>query len=148
MVGLFLWGGFPSEQSLKEKYFQFRYACHDVGVLSESTKNITCTSICLIVLLFCYSFVASEVSTILYVPLSYNFVLLYSIHLSSFKDNTLSLLSLNLTLIVFLFIKFVICQVEQFWTLYSHLARPCDLTSSSDYHLFKLGVKPMWEVCI
>lgn len=36
-------------------------------------------------------------------------------------------------------------SVEQFWTLYSHLARPCDLTSSSDYHLFKLGIKPMWE---
>ncbi|XP_054771436.1 eukaryotic translation initiation factor 4E type 2-like [Lytechinus pictus] len=36
-------------------------------------------------------------------------------------------------------------SVEQFWTLYSHIARPCDLTSSSDYHLFKHGIKPMWE---
>ncbi|XP_033637586.1 eukaryotic translation initiation factor 4E type 2-like [Asterias rubens] len=36
-------------------------------------------------------------------------------------------------------------SVEQFWTLYTHLARPCDLTSSSDYHLFKQGIKPMWE---
>lgn len=36
-------------------------------------------------------------------------------------------------------------SVEQFWGLYTHLARPCDLTSSSDYHLFKQGIKPMWE---
>ncbi|XP_072021749.1 eukaryotic translation initiation factor 4E type 2-like [Amphiura filiformis] len=36
-------------------------------------------------------------------------------------------------------------SVEQFWALYSHLARPCELTSSSDYHLFKQGIKPMWE---
>ena len=39
-------------------------------------------------------------------------------------------------------------QVEQFWALYGHLARPCELTSSSDYHLFKQGIKPMWEVSV
>ncbi|XP_033117890.1 eukaryotic translation initiation factor 4E type 2-like [Anneissia japonica] len=36
-------------------------------------------------------------------------------------------------------------SVEQFWSFYSFLTRPCDLTSSSDYHLFKQGIKPMWE---
>nr|CAD7413174.1 unnamed protein product [Timema poppensis] len=36
-------------------------------------------------------------------------------------------------------------SVEQFWSLYSHLARPCDLQSHSDFHLFKDGIKPMWE---
>nr|CAD7394548.1 unnamed protein product [Timema cristinae] len=37
-------------------------------------------------------------------------------------------------------------SVEQFWSLYSHLARPCDLQSHSDFHLFKDGIKPMWEL--
>lgn len=35
--------------------------------------------------------------------------------------------------------------VESFWSLYSHIARPCDLGSYSDFHLFKDGIKPMWE---
>ena len=34
---------------------------------------------------------------------------------------------------------------EQFWRLYSHLVRPGDLQSHSDFHLFKEGIKPMWE---
>ena len=37
-------------------------------------------------------------------------------------------------------------QVEQFWALYTHCARPGDLAGFSDIHLFKLGIKPMWEV--
>jgi hypothetical protein len=37
-------------------------------------------------------------------------------------------------------------SVEQFWALYSHLVRPSDLQSHSDFHLFKAGIKPMWEV--
>jgi hypothetical protein len=37
-------------------------------------------------------------------------------------------------------------SVEQFWALYSHLVRPSDLQSHSDFHLFKVGIKPMWEV--
>ena len=36
-------------------------------------------------------------------------------------------------------------QVEQFWAYYCHLARPCELPSHCDIHLFKLGIKPMWE---
>lgn len=37
-------------------------------------------------------------------------------------------------------------SVEQFWGLYSHLVRPSDLTVHTDFHLFKVGIKPMWEV--
>lgn len=39
-----------------------------------------------------------------------------------------------------------VCQVEQFWRFYSHLVRPGDLSGHSDFHLFKEGIKPMWEV--
>jgi len=34
---------------------------------------------------------------------------------------------------------------EQFWSLYSHMVKPGDLASHSDFHLFKMGIKPMWE---
>nr|CAG4648174.1 EOG090X0BMA [Moina brachiata]SVE93209.1 EOG090X0BMA [Moina brachiata] len=34
---------------------------------------------------------------------------------------------------------------EQFWSYYCHLVRPCELTGHSDFHLFKDGIKPMWE---
>ncbi|KAG7457065.1 eukaryotic translation initiation factor 4E type 2 [Megalops cyprinoides] len=36
-------------------------------------------------------------------------------------------------------------SVEQFWRFYSHMTRPGDLTGHSDFHLFKEGIKPMWE---
>lgn len=36
-------------------------------------------------------------------------------------------------------------SVEQWWGLYCHLARPSELPPLSDLHLFKLGIKPMWE---
>nr|CAG4638004.1 EOG090X0BMA [Chydorus sphaericus] len=36
-------------------------------------------------------------------------------------------------------------SVEQFWSYYCHLVRPCELTGHSDFHLFKDGIKPMWE---
>ncbi len=36
-------------------------------------------------------------------------------------------------------------SVEQFWALYSHLVRPSDLNSPSDFFVFKDGLKPMWE---
>lgn len=39
-------------------------------------------------------------------------------------------------------------SVEQFWGLYSHLTRPSELTTHTDFHLFKIGIKPMWEVII
>jgi len=34
---------------------------------------------------------------------------------------------------------------EQFWSIYSHLVKPGELPSHSDFHLFKMGIKPMWE---
>jgi len=36
-------------------------------------------------------------------------------------------------------------NVEDFWAYYNHLVRPSDLPYSCDYHLFRAGVKPMWE---
>ncbi|XP_068262596.1 eukaryotic translation initiation factor 4E type 2 isoform X2 [Nyctibius grandis] len=39
-------------------------------------------------------------------------------------------------------------SVEQFWRFYSHMVRPGDLTGHSDFHLFKEGIKPMWETCL
>ncbi|KAK4695150.1 translation initiation factor 4E, partial [Lecanoromycetidae sp. Uapishka_2] len=35
--------------------------------------------------------------------------------------------------------------VEAFWTVYSHLKRPSALPSVSDYHIFKKGIRPVWE---
>ncbi|SAM07737.1 hypothetical protein [Absidia glauca] len=35
--------------------------------------------------------------------------------------------------------------IEEFWAVYSHINRPHDLPAISDYHLFKHGVRPMWE---
>jgi len=35
--------------------------------------------------------------------------------------------------------------IEQFWGLYSHLKRPDQLVNVSDYHIFKEGVRPVWE---
>ncbi|KAJ3169813.1 Eukaryotic translation initiation factor 4E type 2 [Geranomyces variabilis] len=35
--------------------------------------------------------------------------------------------------------------VEEFWGVYNRLIRPMDLHSISDYHLFKQGIRPIWE---
>ena len=35
--------------------------------------------------------------------------------------------------------------VEAFWVIYSHLKRPSTLPSVSDYHIFKKGIRPVWE---
>ncbi|CAM0872388.1 unnamed protein product [Alopecurus aequalis] len=35
--------------------------------------------------------------------------------------------------------------VESFWVCYCHLARPSALPSPTDLHLFKEGVRPLWE---
>ncbi|KAI1444835.1 translation initiation factor eIF4e [Annulohypoxylon stygium] len=34
---------------------------------------------------------------------------------------------------------------EEFWQAYSHLKRPSSLPTVSDYHLFKKGIRPIWE---
>eukprot|EP01118_Nematostelium_gracile_P005383 TRINITY_DN16_c0_g1_i1.p1 TRINITY_DN16_c0_g1~~TRINITY_DN16_c0_g1_i1.p1 ORF type:complete len:235 (+),score=56.84 TRINITY_DN16_c0_g1_i1:53-757(+) len=35
--------------------------------------------------------------------------------------------------------------VEGFWNYYNHLIRPNELPLTSDYHLFKYNIKPLWE---
>ncbi|CAN1765319.1 Eukaryotic translation initiation factor NCBP [Linum perenne] len=35
--------------------------------------------------------------------------------------------------------------VETFWVCYCHLARPSTLPSPTDLHLFKAGIRPLWE---
>jgi len=35
--------------------------------------------------------------------------------------------------------------VEDFWRYYNHLVKPSKMENNSNYHLFKKGVKPMWE---
>ncbi|KAG9306158.1 hypothetical protein G9A89_016062 [Geosiphon pyriformis] len=36
-------------------------------------------------------------------------------------------------------------SVEEFWGVYNNIVKSSDLTSGSNYHLFKQGIKPMWE---
>ncbi|XP_041597493.1 eukaryotic translation initiation factor 4E type 2-like [Vulpes lagopus] len=36
-------------------------------------------------------------------------------------------------------------SVEQFWRFYSHMVHPGDLSCHSNLHLFKEGIKPLWE---
>jgi translation initiation factor 4E len=36
-------------------------------------------------------------------------------------------------------------SVETFWNVYTHLKRPSGLPSVSDYHIFKKGIRPVWE---
>ncbi|KJH43125.1 eukaryotic initiation factor 4E [Dictyocaulus viviparus] len=38
-----------------------------------------------------------------------------------------------------------VCSVEQFWSIYRHIKRPCDIGEKVDVHFFKKGVKPVWE---
>merc|ERR1711971_674941 len=39
----------------------------------------------------------------------------------------------------------IVKTVEQFWTTYNYLRRPNDLSSTTDYHFFRDGIKPTWE---
>lgn len=36
-------------------------------------------------------------------------------------------------------------SVEKFWYLYAHMTRPQDLQGHADIHLFKAGIRPLWE---
>jgi len=38
-----------------------------------------------------------------------------------------------------------VASVEQFWAYYTNMVHPCDLAGHSDFHLFKQGIRPMWE---
>jgi translation initiation factor 4E len=35
--------------------------------------------------------------------------------------------------------------VEKFWNYYAHMTRPHDLIGHADIHMFKDGIKPLWE---
>lgn len=35
--------------------------------------------------------------------------------------------------------------VEDFWRYYNHLVKPSKIELNANYHLFKKGIKPMWE---
>lgn len=35
--------------------------------------------------------------------------------------------------------------MESFWAVYVHLKRPSTLPSVSDYHIFRKGIRPVWE---
>ena len=35
--------------------------------------------------------------------------------------------------------------IEHFWRIYDHMIRANDFKSTTDYHLFKDGIKPTWE---
>ncbi|KAI1621989.1 translation initiation factor eIF-4E [Exophiala viscosa] len=50
---------------------------------------------------------------------------------SDYEKSTLKLASIN--------------SVESFWSIYSHLKRPSLLPTVSDYHIFKDGIRPVWE---
>eukprot|EP01054_Gregarina_sp_Poly1_P006223 Gregarina_sp_Poly_1__6222@NODE_32_length_19284_cov_132_623615_g29_i0_p7_GENE_NODE_32_length_19284_cov_132_623615_g29_i0NODE_32_length_19284_cov_132_623615_g29_i0_p7_ORF_typecomplete_len284_score30_39IF4E/PF01652_18/1_6e43_NODE_32_length_19284_cov_132_623615_g29_i031514002 len=39
----------------------------------------------------------------------------------------------------------VVSTAEAFWALYSHCIRPSQLARGTEYHLFREGIKPMWE---
>lgn len=36
-------------------------------------------------------------------------------------------------------------SVEEFWATYNYLKHPNDLSSTTDYHFFRDGIKPTWE---
>uniref|UniRef100_A0A915D1M6 eIF-4F 25 kDa subunit n=1 Tax=Ditylenchus dipsaci TaxID=166011 RepID=A0A915D1M6_9BILA len=36
-------------------------------------------------------------------------------------------------------------SVEQFWNTYRHIKRPSDVSEKVDFHMFKQGIKPVWE---
>ena len=38
-----------------------------------------------------------------------------------------------------------LATAEGFWAIYSHLKRPSALPTISDYHIFKDGIRPVWE---
>jgi len=35
--------------------------------------------------------------------------------------------------------------IEEFWSVYSHAQRPSQVENVSDFHLFKQGIRPIWE---
>ena len=67
-------------------------------------------------------------------PLKYSWVVWYRPPTSKYLDYEKSTVPL---------VSFA--SVESFWTVYSYLKRPSSLPSISDYHVFKRGIRPVWE---
>ncbi|KAI9843801.1 MAG: hypothetical protein M1838_002448 [Thelocarpon superellum] len=67
-------------------------------------------------------------------PLKYTWVVWYRPPTSKYSDYEKS----TIALVAF-------SSVETFWTAYAHLKRPSSLPSVSDYHIFKKGIRPVWE---
>ncbi|KAL8813966.1 MAG: hypothetical protein Q9223_006777 [Gallowayella weberi] len=67
-------------------------------------------------------------------PLKYTWVVWYRPPMSKFQDYEKSTTPLA-----------HFPTVESFWTVYTHLKRPSTLCPVSDYHLFKKGIRPVWE---
>ncbi|KAJ4971819.1 hypothetical protein NE237_004918 [Protea cynaroides] len=69
-------------------------------------------------------------------PLKYKFVLWYTrrqsgIRATPYEENIKKIVDFS--------------TVEAFWVCYCHLARPSSLPSPTDLHLFKEGIRPLWE---
>lgn len=43
-------------------------------------------------------------------------------------------------------LRHTLFQVEGFWGSYCHLSRASTLPNPTDLHLFKEGIRPLWEV--
>ncbi|KAI9822618.1 MAG: hypothetical protein M1827_000337 [Pycnora praestabilis] len=67
-------------------------------------------------------------------PLKYTWVIWYRPPTSKYSDYEKSTIPLA-----------IFSSVETFWKAYAHLKRPSVLPSVSDYHIFKKGVRPVWE---
>ncbi|WOL16921.1 hypothetical protein Cni_G25709 [Canna indica] len=69
-------------------------------------------------------------------PLKHKFVLWYTqripgVRSASYEDNIKKIMGFS--------------TVEAFWFCYCHLARPSSLPNPTDLHLFKEGIRPLWE---
>ncbi|KAI4138515.1 MAG: hypothetical protein L6R39_006753 [Caloplaca ligustica] len=67
-------------------------------------------------------------------PLRYTWIVWYRPPTSKFQDYEKSTIPLA-----------HFSSVESFWAVYTHLRRPSSLPSVSDYHLFRKGIRPVWE---
>ncbi|KAI4087608.1 MAG: hypothetical protein LQ344_006672 [Seirophora lacunosa] len=67
-------------------------------------------------------------------PLRYTWIVWYRPQTSKFQDYEKSTIPLA-----------HFSSVQSFWSVYTHLKHPSTLPSVSDYHLFRKGIRPVWE---
>ncbi|KAJ1959014.1 eukaryotic translation initiation factor 4E [Dipsacomyces acuminosporus] len=87
---------------------------------------------------------AEEVKTVLTDPENFNVVHPLNSRWTLWFDNpskrtSTSSWTANLKEIV------TVANVEDFWGVYNNIAIATDLPNGSNYHLFRKGIKPMWE---